>query len=929
MQDFLPFVIIGITTGAAYGLAGTGVVLTYKTSGIFNFAYGSLAALAVFVFYFLHTEHGMAWPLAALICLFVLAPLEGLALERLARALEPASATLKVAATVGLLLVVLGIGSIWYSNNTSNFPQFLPVSTISLDGVQVGWDQIIVVITSLVATTILYLFFRFFRLGIGMRGVVDNADLISLTGENPNRVRRWSWVIGTIFASAAGLLLAPNLNLNVLILTLLIVQAFGAAAIGYFSSLPLTFLGGIFIGICSAFADKYAASVSWLSGFPSGLPFIVLFIALLVTPKILLVDRRIVPSLPVQRSWQAPLRIRLAGTVLLLLALIFVPTFVGSQLSLWTNALIDIVLFLSLGLLVKNSGQISLCHYAFAAVGAAAFSHFTGSYHIPWLAAIIMASLVTVPVGAIVAIPAIRLSGVFLALATLGFGIFLEQVLYSTTFLFGPEAVGLGAPRPDVSLGSWHLYTDTGFYYVALIFAALIVGTIVIIQHGRLGRLMSGMADSPLALETHGTTTNVTRVMVFCISAALAGLAGALIAVLFHSSVAGNYPSFNSIIIVIVVIISVGGVPWYGILAAIGYTVIPGYVTITNINTYLEIVFGVAAVLFAVQGGKTPQIPLRVREFLDQVGGRIPGVLSPASESLLTTCTELTAHRSTPTTKLSHVSTSSPTIEEGIAVKDLGVQFGGIHAVHGVSLQAPMGRITGLIGPNGAGKTTLFNACCGLVKPSTGRVYFRGKDITELGSAHRSRLGLGRSFQRAQLFDSLTVRENLELGCEASMAGGNPLTQLMGTRKQRQSVTESVDRAIAITGIGPLCELQAGLLPVGQRRLVELARALAAPFDLLLLDEPSSGLDASETRKFGTVLTDAVAERQIGILLVEHDMDLVRQVCEGIYVLDFGELLFEGSAEEMLSSSVVRAAYLGSEGGDEPTFTLEPTSEVL
>ena len=262
----MPFIVIGLTTGAVYGLAGTGLVLTYKTSGIFNFAYGAISALAVFVFYFLHTKHGMPWPWAALLVLFVLSPIEGLGLELFARILEPATATLKVVATIGLLLIVVGVGTLWYGNANVNFPPFLDTNTIRFLGVNVGWDQITVVIISLVSTAVLYYFFRVVRLGVAMRGVVDNPDLVSMTGTNPVAVRRWAWIIGTIFASMAGLLLAPSLSLNAEIIALLVVQAFGAAAIGYFSNLPLTFVGGLFIGVAGALATKYAASVSWLTG---------------------------------------------------------------------------------------------------------------------------------------------------------------------------------------------------------------------------------------------------------------------------------------------------------------------------------------------------------------------------------------------------------------------------------------------------------------------------------------------------------------------------------------------------------------------------------------------------------------------------------------------------------------------------------------
>ncbi|MHB1776022.1 MAG: ABC transporter permease subunit [Acidimicrobiales bacterium] len=961
MSSLLPFIVIGIATGAVYGLAGTGLVLTYKTSGIFNFAYGSIAAISVFVFYWLHDEHGMAWPLAAVLCVLVLAPIEGLLLELLARALEPVGAMLKVVATVGLLLIVLGAGTLWYGNNTSSFPAFLPTSTVRMLGVNVQWQQIIVVIVAVVASGILFWFFRFVRMGVAMRGVVDNPDLVSMTGESPARVRRWAWIIGTVFAAMAGLLLAPSLPLDALIITMLVVQAFGAAAIGYFSSLPLTFIGGLVVGVAAAVATKYTASVTWLSGLAEGLPFILLFIVLVVTPRARLVERRVTRALQVHRPWYAPTRVRLATGLVLTVVLLFLPKLVGFNLSVWSEALVFVIVFLSLGLLVRTSGQLSLCHLAFAAVGAAAFGHFTDDWHIPWLLAILLAGLIAVPVGALIAIPAIRLSGVFLALATLGFGVLLEQMIYTTNLMFGPTSSGIPAPRPDVSLWGWHLSTDTGFYYVLLLFAGATVAVVMAIQRGRLGRLLGGLADSPMALETHGATTNVVRILLFCISAAIASVAGALLATVFHYGVGSNYASFESLTLVALVIISIGGDPWYAVIAAVGFAVVPGYLTVSNISTYLEILFGVFATMYAMNGGKVPEVPARVRAVLDRIGGRAPAAAPPAALALAAagagapdvvtaaaggpldngragaggTVTPRAAAdgRSDLARRDAGEPAPPPAGRSGLEVRQLAVHFGGVRAVQDVSLQAPTGRITGLVGPNGAGKTTTFNACSGLVRPTSGRIVLHGTDVTRLGPAGRARRGLGRTFQRAELFNSLSVRENVELGREASLAGGSPVAQLMARRGEKALVRRAVDDAIELTGIGPLAELQAGLLTTGQRRMVELARVLAGPFDLLLLDEPSAGLDGTETHRFGEILGEVVAERGVGILLVEHDMELVRQVCEVIYVLDFGRLIFEGGPDEMLASEVVRAAYLGTgrvgEAGGEETMAAGAVAEEL
>ena len=927
MQEFLPFVVIGIATGAVYGLAGVGLVLAYKTSGIFNLAYGAIAALTVFVFYWLHNEHGWPWGLAVAVCVLVLGPAEGLLMELLGRVLEQVGATLKVVATVGLLLIVLGVGELWYGNNEVNFPSFLPTSTVPILGVNVGWDQITVTIISVVATAVLYYFFRYVRMGFAMRGVVDNPDLLSMTGENPVRVRRWAWVISMTFCSMAGLLLAPGLSLNAEIISTLVVYAFGAAAIGYFSSLPLTFLGGLLVGIAGSLATKYAVSVSWLSGLPPAIPFIVLFVALVVTPKARLAERRVVTTLPVRKAWYAPWRVRLVVFTVVLVVLCFVPNLVGDNLAIWANFLADAILLLSLGLLVRVSGQISLCHLAFAAVGAAAFGHFADSYHMPWLLALLLATLVAVPVGALVSIPGIRLSGLFLALATMGFGILLQYLFYPTDLMFGLTTAGIPAPRPQVSVFGLSLASDKGFYYVLLLAAVLCTIVIMAIQRGRMGRLLGGLADSPVALETQGATTNVVKVLIFCISAAFASLAGALMAIEVHYAVGSNYDPFESLVYVALVVIAIGAEPWYALMAALGVSIIPGYLTAANVTTYLQIIFGVAAATYAVFASRTATVPLKVRQLLDRLGGRRPEQAVTA-EQVRRAVVQAAASEEDAARQDKLVATTATAGKpdtSGLEVRRLFVHYGGVMAVQDVSLTAPMASITGLVGPNGAGKTTTFNACSGLLKPTEGQVLLHGRDVTSLGPAGRSRLGLGRSFQRVELFSSLTVRENVALGRESSMAGANPVRQLVSTAAQRAVVARAVEDAIELTGIGPLSDLQAGLLPVGQRRMVELARVLAGPFDLLLLDEPSSGLDGAETRRFGEILTGAVAERGLGILLVEHDMALVRQVCRNIYVLDFGQVVFEGTPAEMLASSVVRSAYLGSESDALPGASPAPS----
>jgi ABC-type branched-subunit amino acid transport system ATPase component len=258
--------------------------------------------------------------------------------------------------------------------------------------------------------------------------------------------------------------------------------------------------------------------------------------------------------------------------------------------------------------------------------------------------------------------------------------------------------------------------------------------------------------------------------------------------------------------------------------------------------------------------------------------------------------------------------TSTPeALAGGLDVTDLSVAYGGNQAVTDVSLSAPAGRSTGLIGPNGAGKTTTFNACSGLLHPTRGTVRLFGTDVTRRSPAVRARLGLGRTFQRMELVNAMTARTNVALGAECRLVGSNPFRQVLAGLAQRRTIDAATDQAMQACGITGLAGRTVGTLSTGQRRLVELARVLAGGFRLLLLDEPSSGLDEEETDRFGHILTTVVAERGLGILLVEHDMALVMAVCHHLYVLEFGHLIFQGSPTEVQASELVRAAYLGSE----------------
>lgn len=623
MNDLLPFVVSGLTAGSIYGIAGVGLVLTYRTSGVFNFAHGAVAAAGAYAFWELHTRHGWPWPVAAALCVLVLGPVAGFALERLGRALAEVRPAMRVVATVGLLLVIQGLLAVIYGSATRPSPQFLPRGTaLRVFDVAVGWDQLLTGVIGVGAVAGLTVLLRRSRTGIAMRGVVDDSTLLALLGTSPTRVRRTAWMYGSAVAVASGILIAPVLGLDPLLLTLLVVAAFGAAAIGRFSSLPLTYGGGLLVGVGAALAQRYVGSSRVAAGLPSSFPFIVLFAVLVMArPGRLFSEpggrRRVVrtpePFPPVAR-W--------TGYAVLGVALLLVPHVVGSRLPVYLNGLTMAVVFLSLGLLVHLSDQVSLCHAAFAAIGATTLSHLAGGLGLPWPLALLGAGLAAVPLGAAVALPAIRLAGVYLALATFGLGLLLQRTVYPSGLMFGAGGYR-SVPRPVIpGVGGT---SDTAFYYVVLAVAAASALLVVTLTRSRLGRLLRAMADAPVALATHGTSVNTLRVMVFCVSAFLAGVGGALLGAgaTAAQSFAGFGP-FESLTWLTVLLIAGTSLVRGALVAGVLLSVMPAYLG-SGFVEWQTVGFGLIALMAALAADGRYDVAGWLRRSTDRAGFRVEG----------------------------------------------------------------------------------------------------------------------------------------------------------------------------------------------------------------------------------------------------------------------------------------------------------------
>jgi len=469
MKAYLPFVIIGLFTGAVYALAAAGLVLTYKTSGVFNFGHGAIGMFAAYVFYHLKAAWGWGTIPSMVVALVVFAPLMGVLLDRvLFRWLGSAGLATYVVASLGLLVFLQGLAVVWKGGNTYRINSFFPTNTFRVPGVSdvyVTVEQALVVGIAVAAGVALTAFFRYTSLGLRTRAVVNDRELTSLVGVSPSLVTTLSWVLGCFFAALSAILFVPSLGLDSVLLTLLVLTALGAAAAGRLTSIPITMAAAFAIGVGQSLLVKAIGTRTALSGLPTSLPFIVLFVILFFAKRTTLAlpgraQERVAAAFG-RRSGAGAQRMPVATMVLLAGVALVVPALVsGYRLGTATTAVAMVLVFSSLSLLLGLSRQVSLCHAMFVSFGATNLSLLLGA-RVPYLPALLLAALLVVPLGAIVAIPAIRLSGLFLALATFGFGKLAQDVLYPTALAFGTDSLA-SVPRPAAFRG------PVAFYYLVV-----------------------------------------------------------------------------------------------------------------------------------------------------------------------------------------------------------------------------------------------------------------------------------------------------------------------------------------------------------------------------------------------------------------------------------------------------------------------------
>ncbi len=520
-SSFLQFTLIGISSGCVFAIAASGLVLTYTTTGVFNFAHGGVGMVAAFVYYQLNREVGVPVPLALLLVLGVLAPLMGLVLERILRSFRgaPPGTTL----TVTIAITVLLIGLVQYTYQKGGVDR-IPTNlfgdrSVELFGAKVDWDDVAFFVTAVVVATGLRYLLKVTRTGVAMRAVVDNADLAALTGAPPVMIARTSWILGSMLAALAGVLYAPvSGRLDAVNLTFFVLAAYGAAVFGRLRSLPLTFVGAILLGLVQDYAKiGFPDSPLW-DHLQVGIPGIFLFLVLLALPEAKLAVGRVVsrdtPAVP-----SLPASFVRAAIFIPLVALAAASA--GDYLGDLSLALVYGVLLLSLVLLTGYSGQISLAQYVFFGLGAFAMGKVAGGDSILGMAA---AAGIAVPLGIVTALPALRLQGLYLALVTFALAQVSRDVIFQDPRTYGSGPVEVG--RLEI-LGVSFEGNEAFAVLCGIVFALVGVGVLAL-RRGSFGRRLAAMRDSQAACATLGMDVRRTKLTVFALSSAIAGLAGAL-----------------------------------------------------------------------------------------------------------------------------------------------------------------------------------------------------------------------------------------------------------------------------------------------------------------------------------------------------------------------------------------------------------------
>jgi branched-chain amino acid transport system permease protein len=578
VSNFLQYTVFGIMFGAGYAIAATGLVVTYTTSGVFNFAQGAVGMIAAFCYWDLVTAHHVPILLALALIVIVGAALSGALVERgLMRRLHGASAERPVMVTLGLLVILTGFATIVWSPSTQRLVGNMVNGQFRLVGINIQYQEVLIIGVAAVVAVGLRLLFYSTRTGVALRAVVDDPELLAMSGVSPNRMSQYGWVLGFMMAALAGVLLAPTqtTGLSIEAMTLLVVNGYAAAIVGRLKSIPVTFAAAIGIGLAENYVLNYVLPHLPQSLVPDvtlALPMVFLFIALVTLPSVRL---RAVGRLSTVRAPRvaAGRESLIAGVVFFAVAIVVAVAFDNTNFQ--GTTILDLggvvmtlgIVGLSLVLLTGYSGQVSLCQFSFMGIGAFVMGKIAGGGSVLGLLA---ATVICAGVGALIALPTIRLRDLYLALATFAFADAMAQGVFTDTHIYGSGGVSIGRiVLPGVSFGS-----DSAEFLLVTAFFVLAAWMVLAIRRSLFGRRLLALNDSQAAYATVGLNIGFTKVAVFAIAAAMAGLAGALYGTVQGAVGTSDFDIFPGIIFVLFVTVwsirTVSG----AFLAALTYVVL-------------------------------------------------------------------------------------------------------------------------------------------------------------------------------------------------------------------------------------------------------------------------------------------------------------------------------------------------------------------
>ncbi|OKH98511.1 ABC transporter permease [Streptomyces sp. CB02923] len=871
----------GLAVGSAAALTGIGLIVTYRATGVLNFAHGAVAMVCAYVLRQLAVGWNWPLPLAAAVTLLVVAPGIGLVLDRAVfrpLSVQGAGPARTLVASLGVfVLLVGGAGLVWGPGARADAPALLP------DDPWVQLGTAVTLAAGVAAVT------RRTRFGRELRAVVDNRPLAVLGGIDADRVAAAGWAFGSFTAGLTGVLLAPLLRLDPYGLPLLVMEVMAVAVAAGLRSLPVAVVVALGIGVAQSQLTRLhpGGSLEPLLQAVGANLFVVALLAAALALRGLGVPRAL-PDAPhtafALRTGRLPDG---AGRAWLVCGILFLLPlgFADGDLRTATQVPALAVVLLSLVVVTGRGGQISLGQAAYAGLGALftallVAGRFPGLPAVPGLPALLLAVLLTAPLGLLTGWPALRRHGLATALATLAFGVAVSRFVFAQPY----ATAGLPLDRPA------GLTDDRAYYVLELALLGLALLGVAALRRGRTGRALAAMRDHEPGAAAAGVPVPALKLAAFAVGAALAALGGGMLGMALRTFDPASYDP-------------VRGLLWFAAVLVLGADSLlaapAAAVLLLGLDEGAEggaaaAVIGVLAVLagrlphgpYAALRDAAARLSAMPEPRLTPLGERIRARLAPPRASGPHRPAPHEPGPRTPQTPPTPALPSSPTPSGRLTARALHARYDGFTVLDGVDLTVAPGRITALIGPNGAGKSTLFHCLCGTLRPAAGRVLLGGADITHRSAHVRARLGLARTFQQLAVFEGMTVAENVRVGAEQS---GVP------------DPAAATGRALDLLSLdGPLRGAPVAGLDTGTLRRVELARALAGRPRTLLLDEPAAGLDSAEVAALADVLR-AVAADGTALLVVEHDLDLVAGLADTVYAMAEGRIVTRGPARRVLA----------------------------